>query len=231
MTPARLTSPRVGRMPTRLFAEAGERIDWPVSLPVPSSAMFAAIATPVPPLDPPGVRVRSYGFSTCPPRLLIDMPPRANSCRFALARISAPALRIFATVGASRGRNGVLMLTLPAVVGMSTVSKLSFSTIGNAVERARSTRVRRPLAVQLRGRFQRLRVDREDRAQARALAGCRPRCDRGRRASAARRSVPLSRARHGRSRSWLPRGEMACVQSRRTPTRRRSIRALPAIPS
>jgi hypothetical protein len=59
MTPARLTSPRVGRMPTRLFAEAGERIDWPVSLPVPTTAKFAAIAAPVPPLDPPGVRPRS----------------------------------------------------------------------------------------------------------------------------------------------------------------------------
>jgi hypothetical protein len=59
MTPARLTSPRVGRTPTRQQAEAGERIDWPVSLPVPSSAKFAAIAAPVPPLEPPGVRVRS----------------------------------------------------------------------------------------------------------------------------------------------------------------------------
>ena len=60
----RLTKPRVGRTPTRLFAEAGERIDCPVSLPVPSTAMFAAIATPVPPLEPPGVRVRSYGLRT-----------------------------------------------------------------------------------------------------------------------------------------------------------------------
>jgi hypothetical protein len=46
-------------MPTRLLAEAGERIDWPVSLPVPNTAKFAAIATPVPPLEPPGVRLRS----------------------------------------------------------------------------------------------------------------------------------------------------------------------------
>ena len=57
--PARLTRPRVGRIPTRLLADAGERIDWPVSLPVPSTPKFAAIDAPVPPLDPPGVRVRS----------------------------------------------------------------------------------------------------------------------------------------------------------------------------
>ena len=57
--PRRLTSPRVGRMPTRLLAEAGERIDWPVSLPVPASPNPAAIAAAVPPLEPPGVRVRS----------------------------------------------------------------------------------------------------------------------------------------------------------------------------
>ena len=63
ITPLRLTRPRVGRMPTRLLADAGERIDWPVSLPVPRRAKLAATAAPVPPLDPPGVRVRSYGFS------------------------------------------------------------------------------------------------------------------------------------------------------------------------
>jgi hypothetical protein len=92
--------------------------------------MLAAMAPAVPPLDPPGVRVRSYGFSTCPPRLLSDMPPRANSWRFALARMSAPALRIFATVGASARGTEFFMLTLPAVVGMSAVSKLSLRMIG-----------------------------------------------------------------------------------------------------
>src|ERR1700729_2334647 len=98
MTPVLLTRRRVGRIPTRLVADAGDRIDWPVSLPVPSTAKFAAIDAPVPPLEPPGVRLRSYGLRTWPPRLEIDMPPRANSCRFALARINAPALRIRATV-------------------------------------------------------------------------------------------------------------------------------------
>jgi hypothetical protein len=153
MTPARLTSPRVGRIPTRLFAEAGERIDWPVSLPVPSSAMFDAIATPVPPLDPPGVRVRSYGFNTCPPRLLTDMPPRANSCRFALAMISAPALRIFANGGGICGRDGAPHAHVAARRRHIRSVEIVFQDDRNAVKRSRSTRVRRPLPVQLRSRF------------------------------------------------------------------------------
>src|SRR5262244_4374293 len=72
MIPARLTRPRVGRTPTRLFAEDGDRIDWPVSDPVPITPKLAAMAAPVPPLDPPGVRVKSYGFRVCPPSELGD---------------------------------------------------------------------------------------------------------------------------------------------------------------
>nr|WP_276202824.1 hypothetical protein [Geminicoccus roseus] len=46
-------------MPTKLWAEAGERIECPVSLPVPTMPKLAAIDAPVPPLKPPGVPVRS----------------------------------------------------------------------------------------------------------------------------------------------------------------------------
>ena len=58
------------------------------------------------------------------------MPPRASSDMFALASISAPALRILATVKASAGGCELLMLTLPPVVGMSKVLKLSLRIIG-----------------------------------------------------------------------------------------------------
>src|SRR3989442_14098343 len=58
------------------------------------------------------------------------MPPRANSDRFALASISAPAVRILATVKASAGGCELLMPTLPPVVGMSKVLKLSLRMIG-----------------------------------------------------------------------------------------------------
>jgi hypothetical protein len=43
-------------MPTKLLAEAGERIEFTVSEPVPTVAKLAAKAAPVPPEEPPGVR-------------------------------------------------------------------------------------------------------------------------------------------------------------------------------
>lgn len=73
--PEREISPRVGRMLKRLFADAGDRseftgkssqlnddeafecVDMPVSVPVPKTANDVAIAAPVPPELPPGVRV------------------------------------------------------------------------------------------------------------------------------------------------------------------------------
>src|SRR5260221_14314439 len=92
--PSRLIKPRGGRSPTRLVAEEGDRMEPPVSDPVPAAAKFAATAAPVPPEDPPGGLVRAYGFFTCPPSELTEIPPLADSCRLALPRISAPASRI-----------------------------------------------------------------------------------------------------------------------------------------
>ena len=57
--PRLLISPRVGRTPTSEHAEAGDLTDCPVSLPTPSTPKLAAMAAPVPPLEPPGVRRRS----------------------------------------------------------------------------------------------------------------------------------------------------------------------------
>ncbi len=59
MMPSRLTSPIVGRMPTMLLADAGERMEFTVSVPIPRMPKLAARPAPVPPLEPPGVRVRS----------------------------------------------------------------------------------------------------------------------------------------------------------------------------
>src|SRR6185503_2460934 len=119
--PSRLTRPRVGRRPTRLCAEAGDRIDCPVSLPVARTAKLAAMAAPVPPLDPPGVRVRSYGFLVWPPSELTVVPPLASSVRFDLARISAPAWRRRVTTKASEGGCDLASVFEPPVVGMSAV--------------------------------------------------------------------------------------------------------------
>src|SRR2546422_1060963 len=56
--PVRLASPCVPRMPARLLWDAGMRIDPQVSLPMPTAAKLAAMAAPVPPLEPPGLRTR-----------------------------------------------------------------------------------------------------------------------------------------------------------------------------
>ncbi|MPM57014.1 hypothetical protein SDC9_103831 [bioreactor metagenome] len=62
-TPPLLTHPIVGLMPTRLLADDGERTELIVSVPIPTMPKSAAIAAPVPPEEPPGVLVRSYGLS------------------------------------------------------------------------------------------------------------------------------------------------------------------------
>ena len=46
-------------MPTRLFAEDGERTELMVSVPSPMMPILVAMEAPVPPEDPPGVRVGS----------------------------------------------------------------------------------------------------------------------------------------------------------------------------
>src|SRR5205807_9961462 len=50
--PLRLTSPSVGLMPTRPLLLDGETIEPSVSVPTPTAARLAAIAAPVPELEP-----------------------------------------------------------------------------------------------------------------------------------------------------------------------------------
>src|SRR5215472_15299012 len=70
ITPARLISPWVGRIPTQLFAEAGHTIDPPVSDPTVIADILAAAAAAEPELDPCGLRSSAYGHRVCPPRPL-----------------------------------------------------------------------------------------------------------------------------------------------------------------
>src|SRR6185436_7713167 len=107
MIPVLLTSPIVGLMPTSAFAPEGHTIDPSVSVPTPIAARFAAIAAPVPELEPQGFRSSAYGLFTCPPRPLhplVDFVERkfAHSLRFVLPRITAPAARSFLAMNASR---------------------------------------------------------------------------------------------------------------------------------
>lgn len=162
--PEREIRPRVGRMLKRLLADAGERseftgkvvsymsrdevlqcIDIPVSVPVPKTANDVAIAAPVPPELPPGVRVWSYGLIvwdayqrtllpsprstscdktrlTCPPSEETDSPSKANSCKFALPNITAPSLLNACATGASTSGTLPLKSSHPAVVFIPTAS-------------------------------------------------------------------------------------------------------------
>ena len=54
--PAMLTRPRVGKTPTTELVADGIRIELPVSVPLPSTAMFEVTAVTVPPEDPPGLK-------------------------------------------------------------------------------------------------------------------------------------------------------------------------------
>src|SRR6185369_11991818 len=93
MIPARLTTPIVGLIPTREFADDGHTTEPSVSVPTAAAHKFAAMAAPEPELDPHGLRSSTYGFFVCPPRPLQpldDLLDRklAHSLRFVLPRIT-----------------------------------------------------------------------------------------------------------------------------------------------
>ena len=96
MIPSRLVSPWVERIPTSAVWEAGPRMEFPVSVPSPTSPRFAATAAAVPPLDPAVTRFRAYGLKVHPGRMepTVSMAVKANSARLDLARTMAPASRI-----------------------------------------------------------------------------------------------------------------------------------------
>ena len=62
-----------------------------MSEPHPTAAKLAAIAAPVPPLEPPGQRVGSYGFRVCPPSELMEVMPAARVLPPVEMREVAPA--------------------------------------------------------------------------------------------------------------------------------------------
>src|SRR3954452_20908886 len=68
MMPARLMRPSVGLIPTRPDADDGQTTEPSVSVPMPIAARFAAMAVPVPELEPQALRSSTYGFFVSPPR-------------------------------------------------------------------------------------------------------------------------------------------------------------------
>ena len=146
--PLRLTSPTVGLSPTSPYTAAGQMMLPSVSVPMPMAARLAAIAAPVPELDPQGLRSSAYGFFVWPPRELQpeeDLVERklAHSLRLVLPRITAPASRSRVTRNASRVGRFSASANDPAELTMPTTSMLSLISMGRPCSGPRSLPVLR----------------------------------------------------------------------------------------
>src|SRR3546814_18816536 len=78
MMPSRLTSPTVGLIPTRPLPAEGQITLPSVSVPPPTLARLAAIALPVPALEPPGLRSSTYGLRGLTPSAAQPAAPCAE---------------------------------------------------------------------------------------------------------------------------------------------------------
>src|SRR5215510_3559088 len=96
--------------------EDGIRIDPPVSEPIDPNPRCRAMAVPDPPLDPPAIRSLFHGFRVVPKWGFTVVTPYANSWRFVLPTITAPALRSLATTAASVCGMRLAKTLAPAVV-------------------------------------------------------------------------------------------------------------------
>src|SRR6516225_939834 len=85
------TRPGEGRIPTTLQKLGGLRSEPPISLPSASGTMPHASATAPPPVLPPQVLLRSYGFNVGPKTGLNVCEPRPHSGTFVLPMTMAPA--------------------------------------------------------------------------------------------------------------------------------------------
>ena len=134
--PLRLTSPRVGLIPTRPLAEAGQTMEPSVSVPTATAPRFAEMAAPDPELEPQGLRSSTYGLRHCPPLLLhplVEWLERklAHSLMLVFPRITAPAVRSRSARNASFGAWDPSRASEPAVVcWLSPVSMLSLRSTG-----------------------------------------------------------------------------------------------------
>ena len=90
----------------------------------------AATAAADPPLDPPGTRDVSCGFLVGPKAEFSVLEPIANSSRFVLPMITAPASRSLVTIVASYGGFHPSRIFDEHVVGIPRVHMLSLSATG-----------------------------------------------------------------------------------------------------
>ena len=91
----------MGLSPTTPHSAAGWRIDPPVSEPSATGAKPAATAAALPPDEPPGTRVGSWGLRVGPNAEFSVELPMANSSRLVLPMAMAPAAASRSTTVAS----------------------------------------------------------------------------------------------------------------------------------
>ena len=117
-------------MPTTPHSAAGWRIEPPVSVPKPTAAKPAATAAALPPLEPPGTRLGSCGLRVGPNAEFSVDDPIANSSRFVLPTMTAPAATSRSTTVASYGGLQPSRICDEHVVGMPRVHMLSLRATG-----------------------------------------------------------------------------------------------------
>ncbi len=101
-----------------------------MSLPWPIAPMPVAVAAAAPPLEPPGVRAGSHGFSVAPCSAL-SVNQRIEKAGALVRPITmAPARRRLATTGLSRVATRSLKATTPLSVGQPAWSTLTLVVIG-----------------------------------------------------------------------------------------------------
>ncbi len=125
------TRPKLAFIPTRPENDAGMRVEPPPSLAVANGTSPAATAAAVPPLEPPGVRLRSQGLRATPSALDRVYCRVPNSGALVLPNGMAPAARRRATCTESAAtgpspRNSIE----PWEVGMPAQSSRSFTPKG-----------------------------------------------------------------------------------------------------
>src|SRR5919109_1270594 len=124
-------------MPTTPQNAAGCRTEPPVSEPSATGTISRATAEAEPPDDPPATRVRSCGLCVTPNAEFSVDEPIANSSRFVLPTMIAPAARSRRTTVASKGDRYPARMREPHVVGMSAVQMLSFNATGTPARGSR----------------------------------------------------------------------------------------------
>ena len=125
---------------------AGWRIEPPVSVPSDSGTPLDATVAAEPPEEPPGTRSRSHGLCVGPNAECSVEEPIANSSRFVLPTITAPASFSRCTTVQSMIGTKPSSIFEAAVVWIPCVESRSFTATGTPVSGPASPAARRASA-------------------------------------------------------------------------------------